>query len=158
MPSTCERTELEFFLTSPTWSVRQARQLAQATVRQWFPDKVVETAGLLVSELASNAVRHVTGRACFRLVVLRTAKGLRAEVHDCGRGEPRVLKAGDGDEGGRGLALVELLSDAWGWTPTADGKAVWFELHERGLGQPARLVDLELSAPPISGRVATLSS
>ena len=36
--------------------------------------------------------------------------------------------AGENDEGGRGLYLVDQLAIRWGSRPTEDGKAVWFEM------------------------------
>ena len=38
-----------------------------------------------------------------------------------------VLKAPDrNEEAGRGLQMVDALSDVWGWSPvTGRGKAVW---------------------------------
>jgi hypothetical protein len=41
---------------------------------------------------------------------------------------PRIRSAGETDEGGRGLYLVDQLATRWGARPTNDGKAVWFEL------------------------------
>ena len=41
---------------------------------------------------------------------------------------PRLRKAKEGDEGGRGLQLVATLSARWGARPTAEGKVVWCEL------------------------------
>jgi hypothetical protein len=40
------------------------------------------------------------------------------------------------DEGGRGLALVDLLSDAWGIEPEEPGKSVWFRLRLARAGAP----------------------
>jgi anti-sigma regulatory factor (Ser/Thr protein kinase) len=37
-------------------------------------------------------------------------------------------------ENGRGLLLVELLADSWGWRPENGGKLVWFRLTTRGFG------------------------
>jgi hypothetical protein len=31
-------------------------------------------------------------------------------------------------ESGRGIIVVACLADRWGWSPTAGGKEVWFEL------------------------------
>ena len=44
----------------------------------------------------------------------------------------RINSAGD-TEGGRGLLLVEALSDSWGWYATgkhATSRTVWAELRE----------------------------
>ena len=44
---------------------------------------------------------------------------------------PRLGSAGENDEGGRGLYLVDQLASRWGSRPTTDGKAVWFEIPLR---------------------------
>ncbi len=56
---------------------------------------------------------------------------VRAEVWDSVPRMPAVRQAGPDEEGGRGLALVEALSDRWGWTtaPGWPGKVVWAELR-----------------------------
>ena len=50
------------------------------------------------------------------------------EVFDADLRLPRIRSAGESDEGGRGLYLVDQLATRWGSRPTKDGKAVWFEL------------------------------
>ena len=52
---------------------------------------------------------------------------VRAEVVDGGSGQIRVMSPSHEDARGRGLQLVELLSDQWGTTEqSAGGKVVWF--------------------------------
>ena len=55
----------------------------------------------------------------------------RAEVWDSVPRVPAARQAGPDEEGGRGLALVEALSDRWGWTtvPGWPGKVAWAELR-----------------------------
>ncbi len=50
------------------------------------------------------------------------------EVFDSDLRLPRIRVAGENDEGGRGLYLVEQLARRWGSRPTDEGKAVWFEM------------------------------
>jgi anti-sigma regulatory factor (Ser/Thr protein kinase) len=90
--------------------------------------RVLEDAQLLVSELVGNAVRH--GAPPIELEV-RCAGGdaLQVRVRDAAAGGPTPRAADADAEGGRGLALVDLLSDAWGTEPEPDGKAVWFCLE-----------------------------
>ncbi|MEO5875252.1 MAG: SpoIIE family protein phosphatase [Streptosporangiaceae bacterium] len=64
----------------------------------------------------------------FKLRLRRGATAVWVEVFDPDLRLPRIRKAGDTDEGGRGLYLVDQLATRWGSRPTADGKAVWFEL------------------------------
>jgi serine phosphatase RsbU (regulator of sigma subunit) len=66
-----------------------------------------------------------------REFTLRLRKGGQAvwvEVFDPDLRLPRLRTARATDEGGRGLYLVEQLATRWGSRPTADGKAVWFEV------------------------------
>ena len=63
--------------------------------------------------------------------VLRIRKGeasIWVEVFDSDLRLPRLRLAGENDEGGRGLYLVDQLAERWGSRPTEDGKAVWFEM------------------------------
>lgn len=67
----------------------------------------------------------------FRLRLRRGADAIWVEVFDSDMRLPRIRSAGETDEGGRGLYLVDQLASRWGARPTADGKAVWFELPLR---------------------------
>lgn len=78
-------------------------------------------ARLLVSELATNAVRHGRGRIELRLSA--TADGLHVCVADEGGGRP--VARTPGDDGGHGLHLVADLSDRWG---SEHEGTVWFEI------------------------------
>ncbi|MWA06797.1 SpoIIE family protein phosphatase [Actinomadura sp. LD22] len=64
----------------------------------------------------------------FRLRLRRGADAIWVEVFDSDMRLPRIRSAGETDEGGRGLYLVDQLATRWGARPTNDGKAVWFEL------------------------------
>lgn len=93
-------------------------------------DHDAETVKLLVTELVTNSVRHArlpAGRPIL-LDVRRRGTVLRVAVSDGGPGfehepgQPLPLAPG-----GRGLLLVERLSDRWGVT-RGRGTCVWFEL------------------------------
>ncbi|HAM02451.1 MAG TPA: ATP-binding protein [Acidimicrobiaceae bacterium] len=90
----------------------------------------VDSAVLVVSELVSNAVQHATERDDIELIMDVREGCLHVEVLD---GDPRPPKeeAPDRlDESGRGLRIVDRLSDRWGWEPvTGNGKRVWCELE-----------------------------
>ncbi|MFE0137280.1 ATP-binding protein [Streptomyces sp. NPDC059037] len=125
--------EFEWRLPRSPRSVGRSRSLLAEQARAWkVPDDVADTAVLLLSELMTNAVRH--GRVPVgREVGVRCVLGwgvLRVEVADACDVLPRAREAGPDDESGRGLALVELLADAWGADPRPHGigKTVWFEL------------------------------
>ncbi|MEV0262233.1 ATP-binding protein [Streptomyces sp. NPDC050617] len=111
-------------------SVPLARGFVRQTLTDWGVRGRDEELLLCVSEMATNALLHGVppGRG-FR-VVLRLSSGgvLRLEVHDSGGGFPRVrMDSWSASEGGRGLFLVEALSDKWGVGERIPGKVVWCE-------------------------------
>jgi hypothetical protein len=75
------------------------------------------------------------GRGDSREFTLRLRRGEAAvwvEVFDPDLRLPRLRSAGENDEGGRGLYLVDQLATRWGSRPTPGGKAVWFEVPIKG--------------------------
>jgi PAS domain S-box-containing protein len=68
----------------------------------------------------------------FTLRLRRGETAVWVEVFDPDLRLPRIRSAGENDEGGRGLYLVDQLATRWGSRPTQDGKAVWFELPIKG--------------------------
>jgi anti-sigma regulatory factor (Ser/Thr protein kinase) len=79
---------------------------------------------LLVSELATNAILHAATR--FDLCIERSDEAIRVEVIDGGAGQARRQSPSPSDLHGRGLQLVESLSDDWGTRQDGSTKAVWF--------------------------------
>jgi PAS domain S-box-containing protein len=73
----------------------------------------------------------------FTLRLRRGESAVWVEVFDPDLRLPRIRSAGENDEGGRGLYLVDQLATRWGSRPTQDGKAVWFEIPiKAGSGLP----------------------
>jgi anti-sigma regulatory factor (Ser/Thr protein kinase) len=92
---------------------------------------------LMVSEIAANAVLHTASGApggWLDLTISVSAAGdvIRVTVTDQGSiSEPRLCRDGvhPGElDGGRGLSLVSVLADRWGYTGDWRGRVVWFEL------------------------------
>ncbi|MFC7886997.1 ATP-binding protein [Streptomyces sp. NPDC057376] len=123
-------TECEVPLPSRPESAATARRLAQViALRQWqLGPRVTEDTVLLVSELVGNAVRH-TGARVFGLHMRRRPGWIRVEVRDPSRGLPCLMPVQDTDVSGRGLFLVDKLSDRWGVDLLPRGKTTWFELR-----------------------------
>jgi anti-sigma regulatory factor (Ser/Thr protein kinase) len=90
------------------------------------PRETVEAAELMVSELATNSVRHA--RSDFELVVQLSRCEIRVEVSDHGEGQPVLRSPTVREQSGRGLQIVQVLAEDWGVTPSPDGKLVWFTL------------------------------
>jgi PAS domain S-box-containing protein len=72
----------------------------------------------------------------FTLRLRRGHEAIWVEVFDPDLRLPRLRNAGETDEGGRGLYLVDQLATRWGSRPTRDGKAVWFEIPVAGAPRP----------------------
>ncbi|MFD3440543.1 ATP-binding protein [Streptomyces sp. NPDC058685] len=123
-------TEEEVRLPSRPESAATARRLTQCVVlRQWaLSAQTAEHAVLLVSELVGNAVRH-TGARVFGLRMLRRRGWIRIEVRDPSRGLPCLMPVQELDTSGRGLFLVDKLSDRWGVDLLPRGKTTWFEMR-----------------------------
>lgn len=105
-------------------SVAAARRLAVEVLSD-ADASVRESIELMVSELATNAVRHAGSG--FQLRIARQRDVIRVEVTDPGAGKPKPRSPGPDEPTGRGLRIVEMLSDAWGVEQHANrGKTVWF--------------------------------
>ena len=105
--------------------VARARRRAQEWAEAHGADG--DDVALLVTELASNALRH--GGPGVDLWLRRVSGALRVECVD-GRGAtpPRVQDPDEEAEGGRGLVLVQALAARWGSDRLTAGKSVWFEI------------------------------
>jgi serine/threonine-protein kinase RsbW len=111
-------------------SVSLARVFANGAISGAPPD-VRETVTLLVSELATNCIRHSQGR--FELSVAQTPREIRVEATDRGTGEPVLRSPGPTDPTGRGLQIVDMLASSWGFEPLGQqGKRVWFTVDLGG--------------------------
>src|SRR3954453_6318382 len=108
-----------------------AREFARRSRCTEHALEVLDDALLLISELVTNSVLH--GGPPIVLAIECDGEGLTVRVRDGATDLPVPRKASDDDEGGRGLSLVDLLTDTWGVEPVADdygsGKQVWFELR-----------------------------
>lgn len=92
------------------------------------PESALEVVELLVTELVANSVRHadLSDDHAIRLSVRFSDDLVRVEVCDPGSGfEPHVALPGTDETGGRGLFLVDQLSDGWG-VDVRGGSRVWF--------------------------------
>lgn len=114
-----------------TRSVPAARRLVAELLGAWAAEQHRDDAGLLVSELVTNVVRHVGGAASLLLEVRLTGALLRIAVVDSSPAPPVTRPQGSGSPGGHGLWLVDTLADRWGSEDHAAGKQVWFELRDR---------------------------
>jgi serine phosphatase RsbU (regulator of sigma subunit)/anti-sigma regulatory factor (Ser/Thr protein kinase) len=105
-------------------SAAEARAEAARQLRDWGYEELAFTTELIVSELVTNAVRHGSGQVGLRLILDRV---LVCEVSDASNTQPRLRRAGETDEGGRGLFIVAQCTTRWGCRYGAQGKTIWTE-------------------------------
>lgn len=114
-------------------SVRAARRFVRAALESaelGELEDLVDTAVLLISELATNAVLHA--RSGYRVEVAALGTSVRFSVLDDSpvlvHRRVNRLEAATG----RGLGMVEALATRWGPTGTDElrgrAKGIWFEL------------------------------
>lgn len=134
----CQRTRL-----AGEWPLRSFLELgafpgavpcARLHVRQllweWGITEFSEGVELLVSELLTNAVkasRYLDGISPVRLWLLSDKARVLTLVWDANPRPPVRMSIDEEAEGGRGLVLVETLSQKWDWYahPELGGKVVW---------------------------------
>ncbi len=102
-------------LTVPPGS--SAPSLARAAAKRYLAGKISTTRLgdllLVISELVTNASVHGQGKILLRLQL--DGQTIRGEVIDDGAGfEHEVRERGPEDIGGRGLFLVDALTNRWG--------------------------------------------
>jgi anti-sigma regulatory factor (Ser/Thr protein kinase) len=108
-------------------SIAQARHFAIDALAE-LPEPLVENATLIVSELATNCLRHA--QTAFDVDIVISGGQVQISVTDSGEGEPEMRSPAPTDHSGRGLRIVELLATEWGIAPATPqrGKTVWFRL------------------------------
>jgi anti-sigma regulatory factor (Ser/Thr protein kinase) len=108
-------------------AVMHARRFTARALRRWKVEEVTDTALLVVSELVTNGLVHTQGPV--RVDLMLRGDRVRVSVSDCSPRAPAKPVIVDWDAtGGRGLLLVEAMSESFGSVPVAGGKQVWSEL------------------------------
>lgn len=113
-------------------AIRPARGWVREALASWALDALAEPCVQIASELVSNALSHARGESRLTLLLMYAAGTLRVEVRDEDRVNLPVKKDPvESDIAGRGLIIVEALSERWGVRVTDLGKSVWAELDFR---------------------------
>ena len=112
--------------------VSRVRHALAAALAEWgVTDDDSDVAVLLTSEIVTNAILY--GGPPMELHAELDGADLRVSVDDGGHQEViPVENVKWYDRGGRGLHLVEALSNRWGVLDRLSGKQVWFELKIAG--------------------------
>jgi serine phosphatase RsbU (regulator of sigma subunit)/anti-sigma regulatory factor (Ser/Thr protein kinase) len=106
----------------------RVRQWMTTRLREWnLPESVIGAAILCTSELTTNALLHAGTPAHVHIDL--NAERLLVSVADTGtRGSVIRAHTDTMSSRGRGLGLIEELSDSWGTDPSVRGSTVWFEM------------------------------
>lgn len=107
-------------------SVTQARRFVNEVLRDAAPE-VRDVVVLMVSELASNCIRHTDSE--FDLTISQSGDEIRVETTDCGGGEPKLRTPDPTDPSGRGLQIIDIFSAAWGYESRGRENTVWFKVR-----------------------------
>ncbi len=120
---------IEIELPRNASAAAQARQLVVDLLAAELSDHELDRTRLLVSELATNAVRHGQGTITLRARVDQDR--LLVEVIDEGSGFERAIHRSDLTQlGGWGLMIVDAEASRWG---VHEGTTrVWFEIERAG--------------------------
>lgn len=131
---------------------RCARAWTREILWEWGAAGLADAAEIVASELVTNSVNAcaVLDQAAIRLVLTLDRGELAILVRDDHPDVPMAAQPGADDESGRGLLIVEHLSDRCGWYPLEDAKpakVTWAVIS--GVGQAGGV----LSAGPHPGAV-----
>jgi anti-sigma regulatory factor (Ser/Thr protein kinase) len=110
-----------------------ARLHATQVLWEWGLAGMSESIELVVSELVTNAIQASRGRAwppVVRLWLVSDKSRVLVLVWDADSMRPVRIHPDEGAEAGRGLMLVESISDRWNsFRPAGhEGKVVWAEV------------------------------
>ncbi|MGW2552963.1 ATP-binding protein [Streptomyces sp. NPDC001635] len=114
-------------------TVAEVRRLTRQSCALWaFDGETAETAALLISELVTNAIRHSHSHS-IRICIERPASDcVRLSVVDSRRCAITPGNPSRDDTGGRGLVLIDALSDQWGVDLLPRGKRIWAVIRAAG--------------------------
>jgi hypothetical protein len=114
-------------------SPRLVRNFVRSTLEEWRLEELSDSATLIATELATNAIRHAGSD--FAVSLARSPHGVRLAVGDTTADMPIPREAAESGSG-RGLHLIAATAREWGHHCLDNGKLVWAEI-ERPAGLQA---------------------
>ncbi|MCB5910209.1 SpoIIE family protein phosphatase [Streptomyces pinistramenti] len=136
--ATTPRLRLHVHQADPSGAA-EVRAALRRTVDQWRAGAVMHDIEVAASELIANALTHTESGALVSMeLVPGSPRHIRLEVEDRSSQWPRRRSPGETATSGRGLLLVEALSERWGAEPRGSGKALWCEFVVPDAGEPAQ--------------------
>jgi anti-sigma regulatory factor (Ser/Thr protein kinase) len=109
-------------------TLAETRHMIRKAAGDWGARDRADEIELVADEMISNVLMHTEGSAVVTLRVLNgSERRVRVEVEDSSSALPRRREAGESGVSGRGLLLIETLTDVWGVEARGGGKCVWSE-------------------------------
>jgi two-component sensor histidine kinase len=102
------------------------RDLVRLTLHRLEPERV-DAAVIVADELVTNALKH--GAPPVVLSVEHDRDGIVASVSDRGKGLPAMKIPELTADHGRGMWVIDQLSEAWGVEEMVVGKRIWSRLR-----------------------------
>ncbi|MFE2633836.1 ATP-binding protein [Streptomyces scopuliridis] len=119
--------ELRLSLTVRPEELRHIRRDLVTRLDSWGYGTVSDTAVLVVIELLTNVYKHAGGRC--DLLVIPVEPRLLITVSDAVVAVPARREVSTGAENGRGLVLINELTERWETVLTASGKDIRCSIH-----------------------------
>ncbi|MCX4851339.1 ATP-binding protein [Streptomyces sp. NBC_00893] len=113
----------------------EARRLVRVSLSAWGLDDVADPAELVISDFIANADRHARGPVV-RVIVERPAgdRVYLGVVDRAPNGVPQQQEPDAGAVGGRGLMMVDALTDRWGLRPVGSRDPLLGQTRMGGAG------------------------
>ena len=107
-------------------NVREARQMLRGALLRSGGEQLIDAATLVLSEVVTNAFVHAGTDV--RVHLWSTDEAVRVEVEDGASHVPTHRRYAETAGTGRGLQLLDAMTDRWGTVERPTGKTVWFEI------------------------------
>jgi anti-sigma regulatory factor (Ser/Thr protein kinase) len=129
----CAQRYASLEMGSEPAEVSGARHWAEFIADCWGLAAIRNSVATVVSELLANAIKAGAAATSTPRVIqvqlLLDSESLCIAVRDeCPHAHPRIGQGQDGGEHGRGLHMVDVLCETWGWYAAKHAKVVWGEL------------------------------
>lgn len=122
------RRSAELTLPAAAKSPSEARAFVNERLREWGAEDDGDVS-LAVSELVTNGLLHARTPMTLRVELESDGEVVRLDVSDGSVSPPRGRRFTVESGTGRGLRLLDSLSEEWGVVPREGGKTVWCRIR-----------------------------
>ena len=128
-------TRRQLLLDPVVGAARRARELVTEVCARWERPELCGPACIVVTEMVNNVVAHA--KSAMTVLLGHIGDTISVAVRDNSTVIPRFAgPVAPTAYGGRGLLLIDAVSDSWGSLALRDGKVVWSLLSAATAGEP----------------------